>query len=135
MLFRKLEKYAYGNSILMVTLSSYFSCEERKQKHNVKKLCGTRNVPHVIDWMNIILWRILRKSIEWLILDESCFCEIQDKPLGVKMVYQGVCAPRNNYNRTPRQHITICTPKMFNSEKQQLSSHFVTIFIFCWNLS
>ena len=33
MLFRK-----YGNSILMVTLSSYFSCEERKQKNNVKKL-------------------------------------------------------------------------------------------------
>ena len=48
MLFRKLEKSVYGNSILMVTLSSYFSCEERKQKH-VKKLCGTRNVPHVVD--------------------------------------------------------------------------------------
>lgn len=61
MLFRKLEKYVYGNSILMVTLSSYFSCEERKQKHNFKKLYGTRNVPHV-DWMNIIMWRILRYS-------------------------------------------------------------------------
>ena len=30
MLFRKLEKSVYGNSILMVTLSSYFSYEENK---------------------------------------------------------------------------------------------------------
>ena len=72
------------------------------------------------------------QSTEWPILDESYFCEIIDKPLGIKMVYQDVCTPRNNYNRTPGQHITICTPKMFNLEKQQLSSQFVTIFTFCW---